>query len=40
MFITTKVPERRQRRRFGFFIVNFEDISDLVPMFLLLNLNM
>ena len=31
-----KVPERRQWRRCGTFIVNFEQISHLVLVFLLL----
>ena len=30
-----KVPERRQWRRSGVFIVNFENISDLLLAFLL-----
>ena len=38
--LTIKVPERRQWRRSGIFIVNFEHISNLVLVFLLLNLNM
>ena len=29
--LTIKKPERRQRRRSGVFIVNFEHISHLVP---------
>ena len=33
-----KTPERR-RRRFGVFIVNFEDILHLLLVFLLLTLN-
>ena len=33
-----KTPERRQWRRYDFFIVNFEHIS-LFPVFLLLTLN-
>ena len=33
-------PERRHWRRFGVFIVNFEHISHLVLVFLLLTLNM
>ena len=33
-----KTPERRQWRRSGVFIVNFEHISHLVLVFLLLNL--
>ena len=37
---TTKIPERRQWHRFGIFIVNFERISHLVLVFLLLVLNM
>ena len=28
--LTIKTPERRQRRRFGVFIVNFEHISHLL----------
>ena len=36
--LTIKTPERR-RRRSGVFIVNFEHISRLVLMFLLLTLN-
>ena len=38
--LTIKIPERRQWRRSGIFIVNFEYISHLVPVFLLLTLNM
>ena len=38
--LTIKTPERRQWRRSSVFIVNFEHISHLVPMFLLLTLNM
>ena len=34
------MQERRQWRRSGIFIVNFENISHLVPLFLLLTLNM
>ena len=34
-----KTPERRQRRRSGVFIVNFENISHLFLVFLLLTLN-
>ena len=34
--LTIKIPERRQWRRSGVFIVNFEHISDLALMFLLL----
>ena len=37
--LTTKTPERRQWRRFGVFIVNFEHISHLVLVFLLLTLS-
>ena len=32
--LTIKTPERRQWRRFGVFIVNFEHISQLVSLFL------
>ena len=38
--LTIKTPERRQWRRFGVFIVNFEHISHLVLEFLLLPLSM
>ena len=38
--LTIKTPERRHWRRTGVFIVNFEHISNLVPVFLLLTLNM
>ena len=38
--LTIKTPERRQWSRFGVFIVNFEHISHLVLVFLLLTLNM
>ena len=38
--LTVKVPERRHCRCSGIFIVNFEHISHLVLVFLLLNLNM
>ena len=38
--LTMKTPERRQWRRSGVFIVNFERISHLVLVFLLLTLNM
>ena len=34
-----KTPERRQKRRSGVFIVDFEDISHVVREFLLLTLN-
>ena len=34
--LTIKIPERRQWRRSGVFIVNFEHISDLALVFLLL----
>ena len=37
--LTIKTPERRQWRRSGIFIVNFEHISQLVLVFLLLTLN-
>ena len=33
-----KTPERRHWRRSGFFIVNFEHISDFILVFLLLTL--
>ena len=38
--LTIKTPEGCHWRRSGVFIVNFEDISHLVLMFLLLTLNM
>ena len=38
--LTMKIPERCQLRRSGIFIVNFEHISHLVLVFLLLILNM
>ena len=38
--LTIKTPERRQSRRSGVFIVNFEHISHFVLVFLLLTLNM
>ena len=34
--LTIKMPERRQWRRSGIFIVNFEHISHLVLVFLML----
>ena len=37
--LTIKTPERHQRRRSGVFIVNFEHISHLFLVFLLLTLN-
>ena len=37
--LTKKTPERRHWRRSGAFIVNFEHISHLVLVFLLLTLN-
>ena len=37
--LTIKKPEQRQSRRSGFFIVNFEHISHLVLVFLLLTLS-
>ena len=37
--LTINTPERRHWRRSGFFIVNFEHISHLVLVFLLLTLN-
>ena len=38
--VIIKIPERRQWRCFGVFIVNFEYISHLALVFLLLTLNM
>ena len=38
--LTIKIPERRHWRRSGVFIVNFEHISHLALVFLLLTLNM
>ena len=38
--LTIKAPEPRQWRRSGVFTVNFERISHLDPVFLLLTLNM
>ena len=35
-----KTHERRQRRRYGVFVVNFKHIPHFVPLFLLLTLNM
>ena len=37
--LTIKTPERQQWRRSGVFIVNFEHISQLVLVFLLLTMN-
>ena len=37
--LTIKTPERRQWRGSGGFIVNFQHISHIVPMFLLLTLS-
>ena len=37
--LTIKIPERRQWRHSGIFIVNFEHISHLVLVFLLLTLS-
>ena len=37
--LTRKTPERRHWRRSGVFIVNFEHISHLALVFLLLTLN-
>ena len=37
--LTINTPERRQWRRSGVFIVNFEHISHLVLVFLMLTLN-
>ena len=38
--LTIKIPERRQWRRTGIFIINFEHTSHLFLLFLLLTLNM
>ena len=38
--LAIKIPERRQWRRSGIFIVNFEHISHYVQVFLLLTSNM
>ena len=38
--LTIKTPERRRWRRSGVFIGNFEHISHLILVFLLLTLNM
>ena len=37
--LTIKIPEQPQWRRSGIFIVNFEHVSHLVLVFLLLTLN-
>ena len=37
--LTIKIPERRHWRLLGIFIVNFEDISHPVLVFLLLTLS-
>ena len=37
--LTVKAPEKRYERRSGVFIVNFEHISQLFLVFLLLTLN-
>ena len=37
--LTIKIPERRHWRRSGIFIVNFEHISHLVLVFILLTLS-
>ena len=37
--LTIKTPEQRHCRRSGVFIINFEHMSHLVVMFLLLTLN-
>ena len=37
--VNKKTPERRHSRRFGVSIVNFQHISHLFLMFLLLTLN-
>ena len=39
-YLTLKTPEQRHWRHSGVFIVNFEHISHLVQVFLLLTLNM
>ena len=31
--LTIKIPERRKRRRCGLFIVNFEQISNIILVF-------
>ena len=36
--LTIKIAERRHWRRYGIFIVDFEHISHLVPVFLFLKL--
>ena len=38
--LTIEIPERRQWRRTGIFIINFEHTSHLFLLFLLLTLNM
>ena len=38
--LTINIPQRRQWRRSGIFIVNFEQISHLALVFLLLTLSM
>ena len=38
--LTIKIPERRQLRRSGVFMVNFKHISHLDLLFPLINLNM
>ena len=37
--LTVKIPERRHWRGYGIFIVNFEHISHLILVFLLLTLS-
>ena len=37
--LTIKTPEQRQWHRSGVFIVNFEQISHIVPVFVSLTLN-
>ena len=37
--LTIKIPERRHRLGFSVFIADFEQISSIVLVFLLLNLN-
>ena len=37
--LTIKTPEQRHRRCSGFFVVNFEQVSHIVPVFTILSLN-